>query len=272
LGIPQFFRDGTVLPADGILSAFSRGAFNKVPIIIGSNKNEMRIMLALMAIPPFVTHVNGSLAVKVADKNQYYLAADYSSDLWKANDVDSVATILSRQNPRSVFVYRFDWGELAPAPFLDNISLAASHGVDVPFVFGTLHLGPEYVQIPLIQGPALSSYSALSDKVMSYWSQFAIAGDPGKGRHGNLPQWSPWAAPDANTYTSIVLDSPAHGGVHTNSAVVTKASVLSEIANDPNLGTPMDRCKFLHDLLNVHISRLTLADYNEFDHGSCVKH
>src|SRR6185437_2146393 len=36
-GFPHLFRDGVVLPAEGIRGAIAAGRYNKVPVILGSN-------------------------------------------------------------------------------------------------------------------------------------------------------------------------------------------------------------------------------------------
>lgn len=267
MGIPQLFRDGVVLPSEGISAAFSRGQYNKVPLIVGSTKDEFTILLAMFGGPDFLQPMSATLPFKISDKPRYYLAAEYASRFWKANNVDEPAGVLYQHQAGSVFAYRFDWGELAPASWWDGIELGATHGLDVPFVFGHLNLGPEFVQIPLIVQKSLPSYQALSAAMMSYWAQFAASGDPGKGRRGELPRWHPWGSGNQMPNTSMLLDSAPNGGLRMSSIVVTKASIITELKNDWRLGSGSDRCRFFRDLLMMRGSGVNVPDYNYFRDG-----
>ena len=104
------------------------------------------------------------------------------------------AIAIRRHSPDAVFTYRFDWDELPAAPWLDGIAPGATHGLDVPFVFGHLDLGPEFFQLPLIKEQSLQSFNALAAIMMSYWAAFADRGEPGTGRNGELPSWDPWTS------------------------------------------------------------------------------
>jgi para-nitrobenzyl esterase len=261
LGIPQLFRDGTVIPADGILGAIARGAYNRVPVILGSNRDEFSVLLPLFGPSPFVSWEPGAQVGSVTDGRRFSLAVEYTSRLWKANNVDAVATELIRYQPDSVFVYRFDWSELAPAPWWNNLRLGAAHGLDVPFVLGHRRLGPEYLHIPLIKGAAVSSYEDLSAKMMGYWTRFAADGRPMSGDRADLPQWKPWTAGSPAGGTTLLLNSAAGGGVHHEPLLVTKDGILADLAKDGRIGSEVGRRLFAQQLASIRGGGLSNSEH-----------
>ena len=95
---PSVYADGFVLPAEGYRS-FADGSYpNKVPLIIGSNKDEAKLFLFFQK----------SFREKPA---LYDSVAAYHSALWRYAGVDYVAEgITSRAGHPPVYGYRFDWG------------------------------------------------------------------------------------------------------------------------------------------------------------------
>jgi hypothetical protein len=79
--------------------------------------------------------------------------------------------------------------------------------------------------------------------MMSYWAQFAYAGDPGSGRNGELPQWQPWGTGDR-----LVLDTPAGGGARMESGSVGRNEVIAAVESDPRLSTPRAKCGAYREL------------------------
>jgi para-nitrobenzyl esterase len=269
-GFPHLFRDGAVLPVDGIRAAIEAGRYNRVPVILGSTRDEYRLMLPVSSLA-FVRPLAGGMTFAIDDKQRYSLACEYLSRLWKADSVDEPAIALSRHQPGSVFAYRFDWAELKAAPWLDNIDLGACHGLDVPFVFGHLHLGPEFIQIALFAPENIESFTALSDIMMSYWAEFARTGDPNSGSRSNQVRWQPWGNGDG-TPTCLLLASVKGGGPRMSSEMVTKDRLLSAFASDLRLADPGYRCRLLRDLVEIKLGwRFTAEDYRQFNGGECAR-
>lgn len=85
----------------------------------------------------------------------------------------------SIRSPRT-YVYEFDW----PSPFAGG-ALGACHGIDLPFVFGTVR-DPI---IGLFAGAGDDAF-ALADGVQSAWVAFARTGDPSNERLGDWPAYT----------------------------------------------------------------------------------
>jgi para-nitrobenzyl esterase len=217
---PSVLRDGTVIPREGF-DAFTTGRYpNKVPLILGSNREEMKFMLALGSGIPWP----GDL---------YTAIARYGSDQWKASAVDGVARRLVRHAGQPpVFVYQFAWG----APGEDGKSvlpgnwggrLGAFHTLEIPFFLGTDTL-EGLLQIVLFSPQNESGRKALSRAIMRYTASFARYGDPNPPG-GILPAWKPWVnTPGAPK--CLVLDVKGDiTDIAMTSAELTEAGVLAAL-------------------------------------------
>jgi len=180
---PNIFRDGTVIAADGF-DTFRVGTYpNKVPIILGSTKEELKLFLFMD--PSF------------AGKDELYqIVASYGSDFWKASGIDDVARELSsHEDQPGVYVYQFLWGvggDVGESPIPDpwGFKLGACHSLDVPFFLGNDTFNGLMTSWVFTEGNR-PGREALSDAMMAYVAQFACTGDPDKPR-ADLPEWQPW--------------------------------------------------------------------------------
>ncbi|HXZ82352.1 MAG TPA: carboxylesterase/lipase family protein [Acidimicrobiales bacterium] len=86
-----------------------------------------------------------------------------------------------RKRTPGTYVYLFDW----PSPFAGG-GLGACHGIELPFVFGTVH---EPI-IGLFSGTGEEAFR-LSDEMQESWVAFARSGDPSNDRVG---AWSRYEA------------------------------------------------------------------------------
>ena len=184
IAFPYIFEDGTVIPKTGF-ETFETGTYpNKVPIIMGTTKEEAKLFLFLD--PAFT-----------GEDEFYQTVASYSSDLWKAMGADSVVRELSTHPDQpNVYVYQFLWGSggdtgtsVIPAPW--GFRLGACHSLDIPFFFGNdIWNGPlSFLVFTKDNRPGRES---LSNAMMAHVAQFARTGDPNKPGSG-LTEWSPWS-------------------------------------------------------------------------------
>jgi len=184
ISFPYIFEDGTVIVETGF-DTFETGTYpNKVPIMLGTTKEETKLFLFLD--PSFV------------GKDELYQAvASYSSDLWKAIGVDSVARELrSYPDQPNVYVYQFLWGaggdagkSAIPAPW--GFRLGACHSLDIPFFFGN-DIWNGQLSLLVFNKENRPGRESLSNAMMAYVAQFARTGDPNKSGSG-LTEWHAWS-------------------------------------------------------------------------------
>ena len=80
----------------------------------------------------------------------------------------------------------------------------------------------------------LSDYESareLSDRMMSYWAEFAYSGSPGRGRQGDLVDWTAWTN-DSSSPKLMLLDSSLGSGTRMVSAMTTYESIAERLAED----------------------------------------
>jgi para-nitrobenzyl esterase len=162
----------------------ANGAYNKAPLIIGTNANESRLF------EERASRVNSVLAFTL------YLATAYSRT-WvallphyaPATDADAAAAFFeltddtwfrcparalargAAAHGSSVYLYSFD---LPPAV----------HTQELDYVFGLPLFGPSITSAPV---PPLS---ALVTATQGYWTAFARTGDPGSAGATTWPKYS----------------------------------------------------------------------------------
>jgi para-nitrobenzyl esterase len=181
-GWPTIIRDGTVLPAEGA-EVFGSGNYTvKVPLVIGSNREELKLFLFFD---------------KSLDwKSDYYAAvAKYGSERWRAEGVDELATALAASPGQPpIYVYRFDWGspgldDRSPLPGSWGRRLGAFHTLEIPFFLGTETINGVFLTGRLFTAANRPGRRDLSAGIMRYLAAFARSGDPNPGGGDALPPW-----------------------------------------------------------------------------------
>jgi para-nitrobenzyl esterase len=215
---PRLFSDGAVLPAQPAMKAFAEGKFNKIPMIIGTNRDERRMYM--LADPKW-------RKVLFTNPGDYVRYAKYGSLAWKQRAVDDVARAVTQSGHQDVYAYRFDWDEEDNFNGMNlSLALGAGHTVEIPFVFGT---GNGFL-IPL-GNPDNTERKALSASMMSYWTQFAYKGSPQTGRDGKEIEWKPWNN-KTGANKMIIFDSASDGGIRMSAEEVTRESLRQALVND----------------------------------------
>jgi para-nitrobenzyl esterase len=198
-GTPAIFGDGHVLPAAGY-NLFESGDFpNRVPLMIGTNKDEFKLY----------TNPVGYNLLPDASAELRELVGRYVSDLWRVTGADSIAaTLRNLDDYPNIYVYRFNWGSPdangnSPLPFPFGPTAGAHHGAELPFMFGNwdTFLIDEYKDI-LYNDDNAASREAMASVMVDYWGSFIRQGNP---NGGNLPAWPPWSNAEG-AVKAIVLD------------------------------------------------------------------
>jgi len=266
LDFPNVFADGTVVSDGEAVDRLVRpDGWNRVPVMIGTNKNEDRLFL--FANPHYVKRYFG-VVPRVLDPQRYLATSDALATMWKATSGDNLADAIWHTQPH-VYVYRFDWDE---EPMLLGLDLAtylgASHAFEIPFVFGHWDLGG---QGNVIYTPAnRPGREELAAKMMSYWAAFAANGDPGRGRNAELAAWSAWDGRPGEPKTAI-LDTQAGGGIRMISDVTTRNAVLASVESDSRLTSQKDRC-WVYRELAAHWRGLTKDEYPKAGRQGCAEY
>ncbi len=240
--IPTVFQDGHVLRSGAILELLADPSqHHDVPVILGTNRDEPKIF---MAFDPRHVRTALGLPISLKDPARYDQEARYRSLLWKADGVDSLASVLS-QHGAPAWGYRWDWDEQGRAFGLIDISriVGAAHGLEIPFVLGQFDVGP---QSELLfhddnEDPRLH----LSERMMGYWAEFARRGDPGRGGRPDGTAWLPWPSDAATSGQPrdrlLIFDTPKDGGIRMADIRVDRDAVVQLMERE--IGAATDRCE-----------------------------
>ena len=197
---PAIFRDGAVILSSGY-DALSTGEYpNKVPIILGSNADELKLFLRFTTRIPWQSDL-------------YQAVSRYGSARWTVSAVDEVARRLaSHPDQPPVYAYSFRWGTLdaqgrSVLPNEWGRELGAFHGLDISFFLGHDSVAMIF-QAFLFSWQNQPGRKALSSAMMRYLASFARTGNPNPAG-GGLPTWEPWS-PAPGGPRRILFDVRGH--------------------------------------------------------------
>jgi para-nitrobenzyl esterase len=199
--------DGDTLP-DQPLDAVRDGFVRDVPLLIGTARDEQKLYVPAHRGPidddELARQVRQSLprraGERVGEVVEVYRASRVQRGLPASNHdiVDAVATASRFRMPAlrlaetqclhqpRTFVYQFDWESPARRG-----TLGACHGLEIPFVFGTIgRTGDDRMSG---SGP---DADRLSGQMMDAWIAFARTGDPS---HDGIGTWPAYDTADRHT-------------------------------------------------------------------------
>jgi len=243
--IPHLFRDGIVLPERPALEVMQDARdYNAVPLILGSNRDEMKLFLSQ---DPELVSRTLDVFMRIRDEQRYDMLARFHSDLWRADGVDRPAEVLSAAQSPPIFAYRFDWDE-EPVFLGADLSaiLGAAHALEIPFVFGQFFFGDAATSSLIFNEDNWPGRRYVSDAMMSYWAEFAYGGAPGQGRARALPVWERWQDGSGGG-RFIVFDTPEDGGIRLERDRVTREVVIEAVDAEEGLAR-LDKCRVYYDL------------------------
>jgi para-nitrobenzyl esterase len=178
-------------------AALTSGKYNHVPLILGSNKDEGRLFVALTyhllkGRPSTAAELVEGIKTLKADASQelidgYHPASSSNADLALARvftdgifacpDLRLAKAVTSQPAPA---VYHYEFADPDPqGSYLDlSMKLGDFHGSELPYLFD------------MVQGMTTSQKN-LSDQMVKYWTTFAKTGNPnGSG----TPVWPAFTA------------------------------------------------------------------------------
>jgi para-nitrobenzyl esterase len=181
--------DGTFL-SESVLDTYKSGKQAKVPLLAGFNRDEDASLAMGMSAQKWNTMAKQRYTDKADAFLQLYpgptdevamrSAADFGGDQFIAYGTWKWMEIDRKTGNKNIYRYKFD---MAAPPNKSHWGSQASHADDIEYVFGTLDTLAGVAWRP-------EDY-ALSEQMMSYWTNFARTGDP-NGIDGNgqrLPEW-----------------------------------------------------------------------------------
>jgi para-nitrobenzyl esterase len=184
--------DGVVLPQEP-LRAISQGASSSVPVMIGTNRDEMEIMRLLdKSIYDFGDDEIGRRALNLfgdlsGEALSLYRGPGAPENVWTAVDTDRTflmpAIALAEAHEAAggrTWLYFFTWTTTAFGG-----RMGAVHTLEIPFVFNNFSLGAS----PELTGGPPADALALGERMHRTWAQFARYGDP---THAGIPAWTPY--------------------------------------------------------------------------------
>jgi para-nitrobenzyl esterase len=238
LRIPDLFGDGAVLPQNVTAQTLfaNPASYNSVPVILGTNLDEAKLFLSFNE-----DLVNTVFGVPVGIKNlaRYNMANRYTTDEWKVNGVDSLASVMRAGQGENVYAYRFDANGLRNLGLLDLSDLfGAAHAIELPYVFGNFH---KLLRV-LLKPDARDAQMDLSASMMSYWAEFAYSGSPGTGRDGKLPPWNSWQNNGKNSNRLMILDSEDGQGIRMSPEQLTMKKLKARFFSDSRFTVQSEYC------------------------------
>jgi len=226
MDLPRIVEDGVVLPSGPLRDAFaSTETFNTVPIISGTNRDEMKLFYLF---DDRLTETKFGKFIVAKDQNFYDAAAEYSSRIWRVRSVDMPLAMIGQAGHEDVYGYRFDWDEGGKFLWMDlSKMLGAAHAVEIPFVFNRYSLLGEADPI-LFKKKTLASRDVLSKNMGAYWAAFARNGQPDTQ---GLPRW-----PRYNGKSSLMyFDSTNDNGIRVEDGADSFARIAADLKADTRL-------------------------------------
>ncbi|WP_062650695.1 carboxylesterase/lipase family protein [Streptomyces maremycinicus] len=201
--------------------ALASGRFHRMPVMLGTNHDEMRMFVGL-SLAAFPIRTEADYRARLADAfgptapavEARYPAAHHASPAlaWAAVLTDRSFTCTTLAAGQAIAahapglpLYGYEFNDphapvLAGLPADPGFPYGAAHGFEMPFLFPSVP-----TERPLTDGQR-----ALSDRMVGYWTTFARTGDP------NTPDAPPWPAlRPSSPHTPSVLSLAAEAdGIH----------------------------------------------------------
>ncbi len=242
--MPRMIADGVTIPEDGLITALSSpSTFNAVPVITGTNKDEMKLF---NVFDPDLSARWFGVIIRTPEPDFFEAASEYQSRLWRALAVDEVAQTLTEGGHEEVYAYRFDWDEGGSMAFMDlGRLLGAAHAMEIPFVFNHFDFFGR-LDSALFNDENAQGRQAVAESMGAYWAEFARTGDPASA---GGPDWPVWESAGR----LMRFDTPSDGGIEVIEGRETLEAIAEDLSEDERL-TAEQRCFIFERLITWRAS------------------
>ncbi|HEV7734771.1 MAG TPA: carboxylesterase family protein [Candidatus Binatia bacterium] len=199
--------DGGVLPKS-IDAALTSGEFHRVPVVNGTNRDEMRLYIALyvtQAIGPITPELLPGLTSVFVGSNTPAVLAEYPARDYPSPDLNYTALLTDyifacpafeadQAMAKFAKIYAYEFAdENAPTLGFPPVSFpyGASHGFELPYLFDYAGYAPRFT----------AEQQKLSEWMIRAWTNFAKHGKPGGG-------WTPLKRAGDGFFASLVPPQP----------------------------------------------------------------
>jgi para-nitrobenzyl esterase len=195
--------DGSILPQNPKV-AIANGAFNRVPVIDGSNGEEFRLFTALdfdlVSGPITPATYPYAIAAEVGTAAAPYVLAEYPLSAYASPDLANSAALtdgtfscnalfLDQSLAFYVPTFSYEFSDItAPELFLPPVSFPyeAAHASEIQYLFTVAAAFPQSLN---------TQQERLSNSMVQYWTNFATSGNPATA---NGTWWVPFSPQAGN--------------------------------------------------------------------------
>ena len=241
-------EDGIVIPEIGLTMALSKNEYvNSVPIIAGSNKDEVKLWLASAKYfvdldYSFLGSILGLPKVILKDKIAFNIFNSYRSRAWKIRGVDDPLRSLYIAGNEDLYAYRYDWDDHRRFIIADFQELiGAAHATEIPLLTGNNKLVGDYGFLIYPDGP---SKRFISKNMMKFWTSFAKNGKPGISTNG--VEWTKYNGQKSLPSSYMILDNRKNLKMHKDE--LSFFSLSKDLYKEDAL-TDLEKCVVLLQML-----------------------
>ena len=259
--LPLLTRDGIVTHINGVSAGLaSSREKNNIPVIAGSNKDELSLWLGsnryfVNASYPF-TKLVPIPKIEFKREDLYKLWVNTRSLGWKLRGVDEPLMELEKAGYTSLYAYRFDWDDQVSSYFADFPNLiGAAHGFEISFITGDFKFGP----IGRFVYPKGELRDQMKETMMQAWTSFAKTGVPNTGKSH---EWKKFNSKDRSF---MKLDSDENLSI---AKEILSLEFITENVRLSQVGTLLEKCLLVQETF-FNIGDYFEKEFTKWNQGAC---
>jgi para-nitrobenzyl esterase len=259
--LPLLTRDGIVTHINGVSAGLASSVEkNNIPVIAGSNKDELSLWLGsnryfVNASYPF-TKLVPIPKIEFKREELYKLWVKTRSLGWKLRGVDEPLMELEKAGYNSLYAYRFDWDDQVSSYFADFPNLiGAAHGFEISFITGDFKFGP----IGRFVYPRGELRDQMTETMMQAWTSFAKTGVPITGKS---QEWKKFNSKDR---PFMKLDSDEH--LSLDKEILSLEFITENVRLSP-VGTLLEKCLLVQETF-FNIGDYSEKEFTKWNQGTC---